>query len=59
MRARVAADAREPVVEHAAGEELVGDLCDHGAPWAVLAREALVVDGLQAMPMIRPQPTQR
>ena len=30
----VAADSREPVVEHAAGEELVSDLCDDGAPLA-------------------------
>ena len=55
----VAADAREPVVEHAAGEERVGDLCDHGAPRAVLAREAVVVDRLQAVQMIRHQPKQR
>ena len=55
----VAADAREPVVEHAAGEELVSDLGDDGAPRAVLAREALVVDRLQAMQMIRHQPHQR
>ena len=39
VRAGVAADAREPVVEDAAGEELVGDLRDDGAPRAVLARE--------------------
>ena len=32
VRANVAADAREPVVENAAGEELVSDLCDDGAP---------------------------
>jgi hypothetical protein len=44
VRARVATDAREPVVEHAAGEELLGHLRDHGAPQAVLAPEALVVD---------------
>ena len=37
VRARIAADAREPVVEHAAGEELVSDLRDDGAPQAVLA----------------------
>ena len=54
-----AADAREPVVEHAAGEERVSDLRDHGAPWAILARHALVVDGLQALQMIRHQPKQR
>ena len=55
----VAADAREPVVEHAAGEELVGDLCDDGAPWAKLAGKALVVDRLQAVQMIRHQPKKR
>ena len=38
-RARVAANPRTPVVEHAAGEELVSDLRDHGAPRAVRARE--------------------
>ncbi len=52
VRARVAANAREPVVEHAAGEERVSDLRDDGAPWAILARKALVVDRLQAMQMI-------
>jgi hypothetical protein len=59
VRARVAPDARESVVEHATGEELVGDLRDHGAPRAVLACEALVVDGLQAMQMVRHQPKER
>jgi len=44
------------VVEHAAGEELVSDLRDHGAPRAVRAREALVVNGLQALQMIRHHP---
>ncbi|OBQ31858.1 MAG: hypothetical protein AN485_23020, partial [Anabaena sp. MDT14b] len=43
VRARVAPDAREAVVEHAAFEERVGHLRDHGAPRAVLACEALVV----------------
>jgi hypothetical protein len=52
MRARVAADAGEPVVEHAAGEERVRDLRDHGPPRAVLARETVVIDRLQAMQMI-------
>ena len=59
MRTVVAANTREPVVEHAAGEERVGHLRDHGATRAVLAREALVVDRLQALPMIRHQPKQR
>ena len=52
MRTRSAADAREPVLEHPAGEELVSDLCDDGPPGAVLAGEAVIVDRLQAMQMI-------
>ena len=49
----VAPDAREPAVEHAAGEERVMNLRNHGAPRAVLAREEVVVDRLQAVQMIR------
>jgi len=56
VRTVVTANTREPVVEDTTGEELVGHLRDHGAPRAVLAREALVVDGLQAMQMVRDQP---
>ena len=52
MSAGIAATAGEPVVEHAAGEKLVGDLGDDGAPRAVRARKALVVDGLQAMQVV-------
>ena len=59
MRAVVTTNTREPVVEHAAGEELVGDLCDDGPPGAVLAGEAVFVDRLEAMQMIRHQPKQR
>jgi hypothetical protein len=44
--------ARKPVVEDAAGEELVGHRRDHGAPRAVRAREALVVDRRQAMQVV-------
>ena len=55
----VTPDAREPVLEDAAGEELVRDLADDGAPRAVLAREALVVHRLQAVEMILHQPEQR
>ena len=55
----VTPDAREPVLEDAAGKERVRDLRDHGAPRAVLAREALVVDRLQAVEMILHQPEQR
>jgi hypothetical protein len=43
VRTVVTANTREPVVEDAAGEELLGDLRDDGAPRAVLAREELVV----------------
>ena len=49
VRARIAADAGEAVLEDAAGEELVSDLRDDGPPRAVLAREALVVDRLEPM----------
>ena len=55
----VTADAREPVLEDAAGEELVRDLPDHGAPRAILVREALVVHRLQPLHVIRHQPKQR
>ena len=55
-RTVVAADTRAPVLEHAAGEELVGDLrhdLRHDrAPRAVLAGEALVVNRLQPMQMV-------
>jgi hypothetical protein len=47
------------MVEHAAGEERVGDLRDDGAPRAVLTREAVVVDRLQSVQVIRHQPKQR
>jgi len=33
-------------------EELVGDLRDHGPPWAIVAREAVVVDRLQPLQVI-------
>ncbi len=52
VRTVVTATTREPVVEHAAGEEPVRDLPDHGAPRAVRAREAVVVDRLQAMQVV-------
>jgi hypothetical protein len=55
----VTPDAREAVLEDAAGEELVRDLRDHGAPRAVLVREALVVHRLQPLHVIRHQPKQR
>src|ERR1019366_6652231 len=55
----VTADAREAVLEDAAGEKLVRDRADDGAPRAVLAREALVVHRLQAVEMILHQPKQR
>jgi len=59
VRTVVTANTREPVVEDAAGEEIVGHLRDHAAPRAVRASEAVVVDCLQAMQMIRPQPKER
>jgi len=52
VRARIAADACEPVLQHAAREERVSDLRDHGPPWAILAREAVVVDRLQPLQVI-------
>ena len=52
VRAGVAADAGEAVLQHAAREELVSDLRDHGAPRTVLACEALIVDRLEPMQMI-------
>ena len=59
VRAGVTANTREPVVEDAAGEELVRDLRDDGPPGAVLAGEAVVVDRLQAMQLIGHQPKER
>jgi hypothetical protein len=47
---------RRHALEDAAGEELVRDLRDHGAPRAVLAREALVVHRLEPLQVIRHQP---
>ena len=43
VRAVVAAEPREAVLEDSAGQALVHHLPDHWAPRAVLAREALVV----------------
>ena len=59
VRTVVAADAGEAVLQHAAGEERVGHLRDDGTPGAVLAREAVVIDRLQAVQMIRHQPKER
>jgi hypothetical protein len=47
------------VIEHAAGEELLGDPRDDGAPRAVLTHEAVVADRLQSVQLIRHQPKQR
>ena len=52
VRARLAAEAREPVLEPPAGEERVSDLGDDGPPGAVLAGEAVIADRLQAMQMV-------
>jgi len=59
VRAGVTADACDAVIEDPIGEELVGDLRDDRAPRAVLAREALVVDRLQTVQVIRHQPKER
>ena len=59
VRAGIAADAGEPVLQHPAGEKLVGHAADHRTPRAILAREALVVDRLQAVQVIRHQPKER
>ena len=55
----VTPDAREAVLEDAAGEELVRDLADDRAPRAVVAREAFVLHRLQAVELILHQPKQR
>ena len=47
--AAVAADAGEAMLQDAAGKDRVGDLRHDGAPRAALARQALVVDRLQAV----------
>ena len=59
VRTGVAADAREAVLEDPAREELVGNLSDDRTPRAVRAGEAVVVDGLPPMQMIRHQPKER
>jgi len=59
VRAGVAADAGEAVLEDATRQELVGDLRDDRAPRAILAGEPLVVDRLQAVQMVRHQPKER
>ena len=59
MGTGVAAGAREAVREDAAGEDLVGDVAHDVAVRAVVAREALVVDPVQAVEMILHQPKQR
>ncbi len=43
MRARIAVDARDAVLEGATCEELLRHLDDDEAPWAIVAREAFVV----------------
>ena len=57
-RERQVSGGHRAVDEHP-GEESVGHLRDHGAPRAILAREAVVVDRLQAMQMVRHQPKER
>ncbi len=59
VRAGIAAEAGEPVLEDATRQELVGDPRDDGAPRAVLLSESFVVDRLQAVQMVRHQPKER
>jgi hypothetical protein len=59
MRAGIAADAGEPVLEHPAGGELHRDLRDDGSPPTVLACEAVVVDCLKPLQVLRHQPKER
>lgn len=59
VRAGVAADAREAVLQHPAGEELVGHLRHNGTPRAVVPRKAAVIDRLQSVQVIRHQAKER
>ena len=59
VRAGVAADAGKAVLQHAAGEELLGDLRDDRTPRAVLAHETVVADRLPSVQVIRYQPQER
>ena len=59
VHADVAADAGKAVLQHAAGEELLGDWRDDGTPRAVLAHETVVVDRLPSVQVIRYQPQER
>jgi hypothetical protein len=59
VRAGIAADAGEAVLQHAEGEERISALGDDGMLGALLAREALVVDRVQAMQMVAHPAKQR
>ena len=59
VRAGVAADAGKAVLQHAAGEELLGDWRDDGTLRAVLAHETVVADCLPSVQVIRYQPQER
>ncbi len=56
MRTRVTAHAREAVLEHAAGEELVGHLAHDGAPVAVRGGESLLVRGVKRAEVVAHEP---
>ena len=56
VRTRVTAHAREAVLEHAAGEELVGHLAHDGAPVAVRGGESLLVRGVKRAEVVAHEP---
>jgi hypothetical protein len=56
VRARITADTGAAVLEDAAREKLLADPRDDGALRDVLAREAVVGEGLQGVQVIRHQP---
>jgi len=58
-RTGVPSAAHEAMLQHAAGEEPEGVLPYEGTPWAILAGEAVVVDRLQAVQLVRHQPQTR
>lgn len=59
VRTRVTAHARGAVLEHAAGEELVGHLADDGAPVAVRGGESLLVRGVKRAEVVAHEPKER
>ncbi len=59
MCGRVAAQARDPVVEHGARQEPVGDLPRDRAPAAVARVEALLVRGVERREVVGDQLQER